>query len=293
MKTIDLTAGREGFCGYAYDPGIFAQRAVLVVTGSDGGIDNAKHIAAMLAEKGLLAMAVGYHKLPGFHKELSQIPLEYIKRAVAWLKRYDDGRTHHVAAYGLSKGAEMVLLASAICHDIECVVAVVPNSFVGEGLRQGLPPYTGHSSWTLAGEEIPYAPMRLALAAFLRRSLQEGQACITMFYEDALARGVPEAAWLPVAQSRARLLFLSVRDDSMWPSKAASEEMMARLKKANYPYAFEHVCFERGSHLLSPMPPGKARGLGRLMRAERQYPRHCQAAREEAFALAVDWIYER
>lgn len=290
MKTIDLTGGGEGFCGFAYDPEKSATRAVIVVTGSDGGIENAKHIAEAFAAEGLLALAVGYFAVPGYQAALSRIPLEYLQRAISWLKRYDGGRITGIAAYGLSKGAEMVLLASTLFHDIGCVVAVAPNGFVGEGLRQGFPPYTGHSSWTLAGSDLPYAPMRLVVGAFLRRSLMEGQACITAFYEDAMARGIPDAAWIPVEQSRARILFLSAADDSMWPSKQAGERMVARLEAAGYPYAFRHDCFAQGSHLLSPMPESKAKKLGWHMRAERKSPQGCSAARERAFALATAWI---
>lgn len=289
MKSIQISTDSAGFCGCAYVPEAFCGTAVIVVTGSDGGIDNAKHIAGLFVEQGMLALAVGYFGLPGLPKTLSMIPLETIEWAVRWLKAYEGGRVRSICAYGLSKGAEMVLLSSIYSRDIDSVVAVVPNCFVGEGIRPGLPFYTRQSSWTIRGEALPFAPMQLDVGAFLRASLRGREIHSSAFYECAIARGIPESAWIPVEASGADLLLLSAGEDSMWPSQWACERMIERLTQAKYGKAFRHVCFSSASHLLSPMRDKKAKRMGMVMRVERRQPEACQRAREEAFSRSVQW----
>lgn len=290
MKTIDLPLAENGFLGCAFVPEIETQKAVIVVTGSDGGIENAKYIAGKLAEQGLLTLAVGYFALPGLRKNLSSIPLEYIEKAIEWLKQYDGGRVKEISAYGLSKGAEYMLLASTLFPEIQAVVALAPNYFVGEGIRKGIPLYTGTSTWTYRGKPLPYAPLKFNLLTFLRKSAREQQARLAVFYECAIRRGIPKAALIRPEKSHARILLLSATEDSVWPSQHACEHLVARLEKARYPFAYKHVNYALGSHWLAPLPAEQAKQLGRVMRVERQHPAECQQARNDALTQAVQWL---
>lgn len=94
----------SGFVGRAFFPDSPLPRAVIVVTGSDGGLEHAAYTAERFAERGITALALSYFRHPGLRQTLTLIPLEYIERAAAWLKH----RTglDHIAAYGVSKGAE-------------------------------------------------------------------------------------------------------------------------------------------------------------------------------------------
>lgn len=41
--------------------------------------------------------------------------------------------------------------------------------------------------------------------------------------------------------------------DNMWPSELAAEKIMKRLKDHNFPYSYEHLSYDYGSHMFVPM----------------------------------------
>ncbi len=287
IKIRQFFVSDDGFAGCAYCPENAAETAVIVFTGSDGGLQNAKYIAALFAREGIIALALAYFRHTGLGDTLSLIPLEYIERAARWLK--DTVHAKNIALYGASKGAEYALCAAARFSLFECVVAVVPYDRVTEGLGKGLFG-AGCSSWTYRGEPLPWLPLARKPGALFLASIKERQMSIRTLYELSEKAGVPDETVIPAEQSTARILLLSSEQDGTWPSGPAAERICARLQRHNYPHAYRHVSFSTVSHVLNPVTPELEKLLRKVTRVEKKFPQTCAQARKEAFALAVDWI---
>ena len=95
METIRLKLDEHGFWGSAFYLQDNLEKAVIVVTGSDGGIKNAEYLAHQFALEGRFELALGLFGVPGLSPVLSEIPLEYVERAIEWLKGYNGGQITH------------------------------------------------------------------------------------------------------------------------------------------------------------------------------------------------------
>lgn len=286
MRIYNLTLSETGFIGCAYCPQNHYGTAVLVVTGSDGGLTNAQYIAELFAQRGITALALAYFKYPGLNDTLELISLEYMERAAQWLK--GNMQADKIALYGVSKGAEYVLSTAVRYSYFDSVVAVVPHYCVTEGLGQDFG--TGTSSWTYQERPLPYLPLSRDMDAFHAASTAEKQISIKTLYELSEKVGVPNEVVIPVEKSTARILLLSSSQDNVWPSKNAGEKIVERLQNHSYPYAYKHINFEISSHVLNPVSFEMEKSLHEVSYAERDYPKECSEARIEAFGLAVDWI---
>lgn len=132
---------------------------IIVLSGSDGGIEKAQNIAQSLVSYGFNALALSYFGLDGQSKNLDRIPLEYIGEAIKILKSYPFVDKNKIGIYGRSKGAEYSLLAITKYSQIKCAVLNSPSDKVYEGIKGRL--NSKHSSWTFNGLEIPYKAFNL------------------------------------------------------------------------------------------------------------------------------------
>jgi rhamnose utilization protein RhaD (predicted bifunctional aldolase and dehydrogenase) len=100
-------------------------------SGSDGGMTVAKAIAEFYQANGMAALAIGLFKTQQTGKYLDRVPLEYIERAIRWLKA---GGYEKIGVDAISKGTEYALIAAEKFHDISCVIVRTPSHFLSEGL---------------------------------------------------------------------------------------------------------------------------------------------------------------
>ncbi|MFB6609681.1 acyl-CoA thioesterase/BAAT N-terminal domain-containing protein [Agromyces sp. NPDC056379] len=125
--------------------------AVLVFSGSDGGIQFARLLARQLAAAGYPALAVSYFGSPGQPAELDEVPLETFVSGAEWLAARDGVDPDRITAFGASRGGEAALWLAAE-HPSLVRGAIAP---VGAGeLWCGYPDGT-RSAWTLAGIATP------------------------------------------------------------------------------------------------------------------------------------------
>ena len=181
---------RDGFDGLldtsaAVRPGA---AAVVVLGGAEGGYDAVP--AAALAMAGYPALALAYFGEPGLPRCLCAIPLEYVARAVGWLRAQPAGRGRPVVLYGASRGAEAVLLlASCLPHLAGGVVASSPTAVIN-GADSAVP----GAAWTFGGQ--PLAPV----------------------------------GNIPVTRLRVPLLMGDGGRDAVWDAAAAASTIMAELR---------------------------------------------------------------
>jgi hypothetical protein len=289
VKIHNLTSvENEGFMGRLYTSEPVSKKSVIVITGGDGGIKNADYIAGRFAERGINALAVAYFGIKGVNRDLIEIPVEYIEKATSYLK--EKINCEKTAIYGLSKGGELSLLSASLFHEIDCVVAVVPNYYVASGFTKIGRPIADRSSWSYCGEPLPFVPIAGKFSDMIKSFLKNGETDQTLVYKEAEESGIANEALIKVENSHAAILCLSTSQDKVWLSKQACEKVNSRLKNADYSFDYQHISFDEVSHYLCPLSNNFEKDLKLMCRIEKQQPDKCHESREKAFDLAVDWI---
>ena len=109
---------------------------IIVLSGSEGGMEKAQITAGLLASHGFSALALCYFGLEGLPSSLEKIPLEYIENAIKWMEKEQTVLSDKICIYGRSKGGELALLAASIFKQIKGVIANTPSSIVWQGLNE-------------------------------------------------------------------------------------------------------------------------------------------------------------
>jgi hypothetical protein len=134
VTATELRVPADGVYGRVFRPKDNSTRkpALLVFGGSEGGLRPAVVLkAALLAAHGYPTLALAYWKAPGLPQNLSRIPLEYFRKALAVLHAQPGVDPSHVLVTGASWGGEGSLLVAATYPDlVHGVIAEAPNSYV-------------------------------------------------------------------------------------------------------------------------------------------------------------------
>lgn len=237
-------------------------QAVIVLSGSGGGFDLDK--AAVLSRHGLAALALAYFGEPPLVPWLHRVPLEYIESALSWLAAQPEIDPGRIGMMGVSRGAELALLAGTLFPTIRAIVAYAPSSVAwdsgGRDKRTGL----AIPAWTWRGEPIASVP--LPLRGFMWRSAIPVVAMRRpVKFRNLFRAGLNNSpavvrAAIPVEQVRGPLLLISSGDDHVWPAEMMAEAIVARLKERSFSHAVEHLHYPAAGHLLRyPHLPTTAR----------------------------------
>ncbi len=232
----------RGLVGVAYYPADAGRRpAVIVVSGSEGGIPRPGAHAGGLASRGYVVLALAYFNAEGLTPLLNNIPLEYFATAADWLKSQPAVDPARIGVLGTSRGGELALLLGATYPSaFRVVVANVPSSVVWPGLSDD----AETPAWTVNGKPLVSVPGRftrsdLALSGrdrFLKR-MNDGA---------TLAR-----AAIPVERIGGPVLLFSGVDDQLWPSDIFAEQVVRRLKAHHFKHAVEHYSYENAGHRIT------------------------------------------
>lgn len=242
----------SGLVGALYLPaGPGPHPAIVVLNGSGGGVNEAR--AALFASHGYAALALGYFGAPGLPDHLSDIPLEYFERALAWLRHTVKPAGDFVAVSGHSRGGELaLLLGSTYPHAVSAVVAYVPSSVVHGVLNAGRPGDGRFKpAWTLGGKPLAHvwennAAQDWSAVDALPEPRRQAQAFVRA-HEDAAA---VDRARIGVERIAGPVLLLSAGDDGYWPSSRYAREVAQRLQDAGHAHAVKHVDYPEAGHAL-------------------------------------------
>lgn len=246
----------DGFFGELFLPeeDKYPGKALICFSGSDGGIDLTRLLAGVFQSHGLTTLALAYALEEGLPQQFSRIPIDFLEAAAT---RLHEMGYEKVGLWGISKGAELALTAGSLLPGlVNAVVAVAPMSTVCQafGKDKGIV-FLPESSWSFHGEDLPYTPFlteKFPLGQVLRKSLLAGE--ITMFdlYLPLIQHPNPDAV-IRVENTTGPILLITSKMDTMWPSEPAAAAIMQRLKEHSFPYFYQHLSYDQGSHLFVPM----------------------------------------
>ncbi len=278
----------DGFIGSLYKPqdNSFEGKVLIMSGGSDGYFSLTCLIAEQFVKRGLTVLALAYWNQPGLPDAFEKIPVEYVERAALWLKNHNYIK---IGMWGISKGSEYALISGSILQNlISCVVAVCPINICGQGIRKGKSiRLLDCSAWSFRGKEIPYANLQYNKRQIIKDMLKRRSICKRSCYNNAIV-SAPENAYIQIENINGPILFLSANDDDMWPAKEASEWMMERLNRKQFPYQHKHYNYEYASHFLIPY---KLKSV-KMFAVERRYPEECMESNRKSLEDTLIFLNE-
>ena len=242
---------QNGIVGdYFTESGNQPRQAIIMLGGSEGGKSWSrirKPIQALI-QRGFNVLSLAYFKAPGLPDALQEIPLEYFEKAFDWLSAQAGIMPGEFALLGASKGSEAALLLASRFPQVRAVIAFSPSSVVWQGIPSNR--FTLgvdlRSSWTWKGEGLPYVPFaqpirKLDLLTLRLRELHERSLADHTFAEPAA---------IPVERIEGAVLFLSGRNDQLWPADTMGSSIMDRLQANDFSHPHQHLVFDGGHNTL-------------------------------------------
>ena len=234
--------------------------AVIVLSGSGGGIAPANMFGEPLAASGFVTMCLAYFAMDGLPRNFSQIPLEYFEKAIGWLCAHPAVDAARVAVFGMSRGGEAALLVAATVPAIKAVVASVPSHVVWQGTNPD--PTIKTSSFTRAGVELPYASLVVDRGGTTWRE-----------WFDVSLRTVPPEAEIPVERINGPVLFVSGTLDGVWPCSEMADAAIDRLRRHRFAFPVDHARYEDAGHAIL-IPPYRVGPIENPWAADNYYQPH-------------------
>lgn len=240
---------------------------LIVVGGSEGGLETASVWGKLLASHGYASLALAYFKAEGLPHHLEAIPVETVKRALDYLATQREVDASRIGMVGTSRGSELTLLAASTYPQIKAVVVYSPSNTSWAALSRG--PQT--AAWTIGAKPVPFVPNppRELISGVKQMSGGLPPALQGLFLSWGHA---VQSAEIPVEKINSGVALISGKDDRVWPSSTMSDLIVARLNEHDFRHAVVNLSYESAGHLIDfpyfPTPSrvqlgGSAEGLAR------------------------------
>jgi len=221
--------------------------AIIIIGGSGGGLGSTSAVGSLLVESGYATLALAYFGVEDLPPQLQEIPLEYFKRAITWLRAHPSVESSKIGLIGTSKGGEATLLIGATYSEIRAVVAYSPSHVVFQGIDEAWSDSSmSKSSWTLEGKPVPFVPFRMDSDCIERYGFYLGLYLASLQNRQAVGRAV-----IPVERINGPILLFSGTDDAVWPASMMCEQVVERLKQRHFTFSFQHCSYDGAGHLLA------------------------------------------
>lgn len=227
-------------------PDAAVRPAIIVLGGSEGGASHARDIGPALASRGYAVLGLPYYsphwgqgrEIEALSASFIDIPVEQIARARDWLRRDPGIAADTIGLWGVSKGAEFVLLAASEYPWIAAAAAIVPSDVVWEGWGPDSQGYDRHASFSIGGQGLSFVPYEDADLYF--GAFEKGERP-TITLVDVHVRGRTAnadrvaAARIPIERYRGDLLVAGGAQDTIWPSADMTKSIVATRSAAGLP----------------------------------------------------------
>lgn len=242
------------------------QPAILLVSGSDGGMPGANAIPQAFIEylvnNGFVVFALAYFSFEHLPQHLENIPLEYFERALQWLCARPEVDPSRIGVFGQSRGGELALLLGVHFPSLlQAIVACAPSNRVCGGF-----PYPNRPAWTLHGSPlVPYLP---ALSgsdkdvteiadltwAMERKSIsyhantEEDPCDLVDLFEARCQDPQSVQSEIAVEKIACPLLLLSGDEDAIWPARSFCNSIMKRIVFHRFSPLAQHINYDGAGH---------------------------------------------
>lgn len=212
---------------------------IIAFGGSEGGLDTFSAMSASFSKQGYAVLVLAYWRAPGLPEGIENIPLEYFKKAIDWVKTRPEIDPRRIGMIGWSRGAEAALLVASHYPDVKAVCAVAPTGNVWGGFdpRGGF----DKPAWTFQGKPLKGVAVndKDMLNAVNNREM----------FEHVLARsGAAEDNAIPVEHINGPVLLLSGDEDKIWPSSMMSRQVVDRLHAKGFRFPVTHLAYPGAGH---------------------------------------------
>ena len=238
-------AGEFPGAQFATLPGSAKRPALILLGGSEGGSAITRD-APVWASRGYAVLALPYYspggwspsgptppELPGLPATFTDIPVERLAQAQAWLAAQPEVDASRIGVIGTSKGAEFALLAAVQMPWIRSVVAIVPSDVVWEGWGDGIAPGS-RASFAWKGQPYAFVPYEGFAKEF--EGFATGQPVLIRRPQDRGRAAHPNrvpAARIPVEKIAAPVLVAGADDDQIWDSGSMARAIAATRAQAD------------------------------------------------------------
>jgi dienelactone hydrolase len=278
----------HGLVAEVYTPAGPAIRhpAILVIGGSEGGLEGASGEARLLAKQGYVTMALAYFAAPGLPEQLTNLPLEYFGTALDALRARPDVDPKRVGLIGTSKGGEGALLIASKYPEVKVVVVGVPSSVAWQGINTKN--YADPSgSWTEKGKPVPFLPYD-ASGGFDPSNFMKS---IHDMYALSLTKvdAHPDAV-IAVERIDGPVMLVCGESDALWPSCPMSQAVAARLKAKGFKHQVRLLAYPNAGHAaFGPPVPADSPRVGQFPMYGGDIPGNL-AARADGWAQATAFL---
>lgn len=296
MHTEELTIRKNGFAAI-YQEGCKHKDTVIIRVGGSGA-SRERVIASgkFLVDAGYSVLFLGYYLWKDQQDIISEIPIDYVEKAIVWLKEKTGNPNLKIGMTGISQGASYTLACASNLSEIRSIALASPFDYVMEGNTNSFKP-TGHSSYTFHEKELPYTKWKILetstpmLLLQIIRDKNYGISRMLRYGYDK--NGVWEPSRIPYEEMKADVLLLASKDDDCWPADLAVERIVKRLKESHYPYVVENHIYEKGCHNMGgnmDIDSKHGKKLKRLMKAWKDHPEDCIKCIEDSKERILDFF---
>lgn len=237
---------KEAFSAHLFLPsGSGPFPTVIAVGGSEGGFITGDAYGKMLPQEGFAVLGIAYFGAEGLPPSIDRIPLEYFIKAIDFIDRDSRLDRRRIGLVGGSKGGELALVLASHEPRIRAVCAIVPSDVVWQSARLANNPT---SSWTYRGVQLPFVPYKGPL-------MPASQRIVDLFELSLEQSSAVAAATIPVENIVGPVMLISASHDEIWPSKAMSERMVARLTAKKFDHSVQHLTYETGHGFSQALAP--------------------------------------
>ncbi len=214
---------------------------IVLVPGSRPGFIKQEALFG-LVKSGYDVLSIAYFGYADLVPQLEAVPLEYLNNCIVWAQKRFPNRK--IVLMGISKGAEYALSYASYFDRIDGLIAYSPSCLVIPN-HVGVPENKAyHSSWTLEGEEIPFANIK-------RFDDPAGTLKYGKYIEPILAdTAMLDQSIIKIERSTCPILLLSGKADSVWPAYQMSLILQNRAITEGQNQRIKHVAYENCGHQL-------------------------------------------
>lgn len=206
--------------------------------------------SALIARRGYAVLNLGYHGWEGLPEELVEVPIESVTDAIDWVETRSELDSSKIGVYGISRGAELALVAASRDSRITAVAAWAPSSEVFSGIS--FRSIRQRSSWSWGGQATPFArapinrdTVRVAANLMLRRPT-----AFRPTYAAALAAS-DGTSTISIERITGAVLLVAGAKDLVWPSAKMSQQIATRAEALGADVNVTTLVFDEAGHALN------------------------------------------